>query len=505
MPPFYFMIHIAICFYKIGALQLNKIISQRSVMSFNLSSPIPPDLQYEVLLERLQKKPLLRGKRWKLSPFPWPLTETQLEEVKAIGRACLEFYKVAERLYLASYHGHSLLRNRELFLPWVADYYNRGKPERLVQHGLYKGIKGVVPMVIRPDLLLTEEGWALTELDCVPGGVGLTAQLYSVYEKFFPMAGGSELILNNFYAALKNLTPEVENSLIAIVVHEDSATYWDELEWLANHLQALGKRVVCIQPTDIKINETGVFLKESNQKVDTIYRFFELFDVLKMPNGEGLLGAIEEGKVKLTPVCKTFQEEKLSFGLFHHYRLKEFWEENLSAQSLTLLRKVMPKTWVLDPTPIPVNGVLWGPLMGGQWLKDWSDLGHLTHEERNFVLKISGFHETAWGARGVTLGEDVSKAEWDVAVKNGLNMWEKNPFILQDYKKPKRLSHFAYSDNGCVEAIEGRLRLSPYYMVVNNEAHYVGSLSTICPANKKIIHGMTEALLLPCALEDSPS
>ena len=31
------------------------------------------------------------------------------------------------------------------------------------------------PTVLRPDLLLTDEGFVMTELDSVPGGIGLTA------------------------------------------------------------------------------------------------------------------------------------------------------------------------------------------------------------------------------------------------------------------------------------------------------------------------------------------
>ena len=38
------------------------------------------------------------------------------------------------------------------------------------------------PLIIRPDILLTEDGMAVTELDSVPGGFGLT-QLSRVYTR----------------------------------------------------------------------------------------------------------------------------------------------------------------------------------------------------------------------------------------------------------------------------------------------------------------------------------
>jgi hypothetical protein len=41
--------------------------------------------------------------------------------------------------------------------------------------------KNDVPRVIRPDILLTETGFSITELDSVPGGIGLTAWLNQTY------------------------------------------------------------------------------------------------------------------------------------------------------------------------------------------------------------------------------------------------------------------------------------------------------------------------------------
>jgi hypothetical protein len=41
--------------------------------------------------------------------------------------------------------------------------------------------RGAFPPVLRPDLLLTGEGFAMTELDSVPGGIGLTAFLNRLY------------------------------------------------------------------------------------------------------------------------------------------------------------------------------------------------------------------------------------------------------------------------------------------------------------------------------------
>jgi hypothetical protein len=49
----------------------------------------------------------------------------------------------------------------------------------------------------------------------------------------------------------------------------------------------------------------------------------------------------------------------------------------------------------------------------------------------------------------------------------------------------------------------GRVRLCPYYFVTGENdaarAQLGGVLATICPADKKIIHGMKDAILAPCS------
>jgi hypothetical protein len=49
---------------------------------------------------------------------------------------------------------------------------------------------------------------------------------------------------------------------------------------------------------------------------------------------------------------------------------------------------------------------------------------------------------------------------------------------------------------------EGRLRLCPYFFVVGSEVRLAGALATFCPPDKKIIHGMQDAVLLPCRITD---
>ncbi len=56
------------------------------------------------------------------------------------------------------------------------------------------------------------------------------------------------------------------------------------------------------------------------------------------------------------------------------------------------------------------------------------------------------------------------------------------------------------SHSGDVVSMEGRARLSPYYFVNEGQARLGGVLATVCPKDKKIIHGMRDAVMAPCSI-----
>lgn len=465
-----------------------------------------PDLAHETLRAAFAAQSLFEDKTWQLSPAAWPLTPAQVTELEAIGTACLEFHAALETLYLRSAAGKNLLRNKPLLAPWVADYLDRGKPAGLVAHARDPKNRGLFPTVLRPDLLLTEDGFALTELDSVPGGIGLTAFLNKLYggDTDPAVLGHGGAMVENFHASLAALRPAVRNPLIAILVSDEAATYRPEMLWLAEQLQRAGKRVFCLRPEDVFPlgNELFFDVEGNPEKIDIIYRFFELFDWANVKVGREILEAWANGTVALAPPMRPFQEEKLALALFHHHLLAEFWAETLSGRSLKLLRALIPQSWIMDPAPLPPGAVLDGPRIGGRMLNDWRDLATASQKERDLIIKISGFHETAWGARSVVLGSDCSREEWQQGVDQALQLAPTNLHVLQEYRKPKRVSHPLYrSEAGGVPSLReeaGRLRLCPYYFVVGGQARLSGALATFCPPDKKIIHGMVDAALLPC-------
>ncbi len=463
-----------------------------------------PELARDTLQSAFAGQPLFEAKSWRLAPEAWPLRPEQVQELEQIGSACLEFHQALETLYLRSVAGKNLLRNKPLLAPWVAEYLDRGKPAELVAHARDPGNRGRLPTVLRPDLLLTAEGFVMTELDSVPGGIGLTAFLNRLYAEAGDgvVIGAGDAMIRLFHAGLAALKPDLRNPLIALVVSDEAATYRPEMHWLAQQLQLQGKRVFCLRPDELfPLGSTLCFSLEGNpEKIDVVYRFFELFDLVNIPTAQHLLEAWRAGEVAVAPPLRAFQEEKLAFGLFHHHLLGDYWTEALSRAALATLRRLIPATWIMDPAPLPPGAILEGPRVGGRALTDWRQLSGASQRERELIVKISGFHETAWGARGVTLGSDCSREEWQAAIEAAVAAAPRNLHLVQEYRKPQRVAHRLYAETAPYAAAEehGRLRLCPYYFVQGTSVQLAGALATFCPPDKKIIHGMQDAALLPC-------
>src|SRR5690625_4973051 len=92
-----------------------------------------------------------------------------------------------------------------------------------------------LPLVIRPDVIPTDDGYVISELDSVPGGIGLLAALTREYAAAgaSDIVGGTEGMVDGFIAAMRQLEPEQETPVVAIVVSDESNDYRGEMAWLA--------------------------------------------------------------------------------------------------------------------------------------------------------------------------------------------------------------------------------------------------------------------------------
>jgi hypothetical protein len=231
-----------------------------------------------------------------------------------------------------------------------------------------------------------------------------------------------------------------------------------------------------------------------------VYRFFELFDLPNIPKIDRTLRANEEGRISITPPIKPYLEEKMWFALFWLQPLREFWRRELGEKYFAKLQKVIPYSWLLDPTPLPQHAVI--PRLE---IHDWHEAAKFSQKDRDLLLKVSGFSPLGWGSRGIALGADLPHAEWQRRIDNALATFESSPTILQRFHKGRLFEHRYWdAESGELKTMKGRVRLCPYFFVESDRVKLRGALATIAPADKKLLHGMRDAIMAPSQSAEKP-
>jgi hypothetical protein len=452
--------------------------------------------QAKFIRDSLPPGGLFAGLDWRISPAPFPIGENLAKEIESLSRVLLQFYRAVNLLYRKSVEGKQP--------GWIARWLDLGKPAELIALQRSPALKNDVPRVIRPDILLTENGLSITELDSVPGGIGLTAWLNKTYanvaqasrlpgaasttsetsrdrrDACATLIGGADGMVRGFESIFGDA------KTVHIIVSEEAATYRPEMSWLC---EQLGSRFTV---HDSRFNDFA--------DGDAVYRFFELFDLPNVPNSKKIFELAAGKRIRLTPPPKPVFEEKMLFALLWNRNLQNFWRQELGENFFARLKKLIPYTWIVDPAPLPPQAAI--PELN---LTDWQQLKTLSQKERDLILKVSGFSDHAWGARGVFLGSDLSHEDWAKAVDDAIQHFEQSPRVLQRYHKPALVvaQWFDFAKNEVVP-MKGRARLCPYYFVSGEgdaaRPQLGGVLATIVPADKKIVHGMTDAILAPCAV-----
>jgi len=418
------------------------------------------------------KEGLFAEKDFHLSPDPFPVDDKFAKELEQLGHRLYIFQRACNELYQRSVKGKQPA--------WIAQYLDAGKPAELIEFSRQKQFRDDVPLVIRPDLILTDAGYTIAEIDSVPGGIGLTGWLNQTYAALGrDVIGGTDEMLDGF----RSLLPEGGD----IVISEEAATYRPEMNWVAAQLNAKHSE------HEWRVVDAETYEPKSGRNV---YRFFELFDLPNLPRISALLDAVRDGSVKITPPIKPFLEEKMWFALFWMQPLREFWRRELGEKYFLKLQEVIPFSWPLDPTPLPQHAVI--PRLE---IHDWREAGKLSQKERDLLIKVSGFSPLGWGSRGIVVGSDVPQVEWEQALDEALASFQTTPRLMQRFHKARLIDH-RYWDNetGELKTMRGRVRLCPYYFVDGGKVKLSGSLATIVPADKKLLHGMRDAILAPTAV-----
>jgi len=443
------------------------------------------------LLKQVEQVPLFKDKEWRWAPEPFSLSKAQSKSLQGLGHKLANFQQACHQLYLQS------IQNPDGVYGWIAPVIDTGKPAELIAWNHQQVIANpkLGARVIRPDLLLQDVDkaqFALSEIDSVPGGIGVLAAMNQVYSQLgFRVTGGESGMLEGMLSlglgSNKGLNKGSE-----IWVSDESEDYRPEMQWLAeqlNKLDATKSAVKCIRA------EEGALETLKHEQV--VYRFFEMFDYANIPAAKQ---AVEHGHdaPNIVAPMQYHLEEKLWLALFKLPSLRNFWKQHLRESHRQDLEGLIPTSWWFKQHDLPVTASL--PYLD---IVDWQELKSWSQTQRQLVLKISGFNELAWGGRGVHIGHDMSQQEWAEVIDKALAD-DESQWLLQQFESACTLEQNYYNEDGEkhgeISTMEGRVRLCPYYFTnEQGKTELKGCLATVVPADKKKIHGMSVAVMSPCS------
>jgi hypothetical protein len=359
---------------------------------------------------------------FRVSPEPLKLKKSENEDIINLGPIVVQFLKLTQDLYESDERVQSIL--------------NTGKPAELLncQKPNY--------LFARPDFILTPEGLKICEIETSIFGLGVSHLLGQSYHDT-----GHETLhdQNSIRAYLDNRMEKVGN----LIYSNKTQAYAGQLEYTANKIFSNGK----------DSNWSANHIDNLNDQQTTVYRGFYLSESLNDLKVKSLI----QNKIidnNTAPSITPQMEEKAILALIYDTRFEGFYRDNLGVVDFDKLREHIPPTWIVGQEKYFSKGMPNG-------INSSLELANQTVRNRQFILKSSGFSETASWAEGVHLLQDKSRIESQRLIQLAID--DKTClYIVQQFDRgEKRICNYESEDGE--KTLDARWRITPYYRTDTGE------------------------------------
>lgn len=382
---------------------------------------------------------------FRVSPTPFKLSRKQKTEIEDIGKAICCYMDYCIELYKTNESAHELL--------------DRGKPKE------YKNVQDAKYLFLRPDLILTDSGFCLCEIETSPFGLGLAEVLNRTYGN----EGHETAIHQN---QLKNyIQSKIENS--------GTIAYSDKVKSFAGQLDFMAEQVFSGNGKSwdaTKVNSNMVSNKQ-------IYRAFYLTEQFTDENVANLL---KQSSHIYLPTSTPQFEEKALLSFIWDKRYVQSFRDRLGESTFDLLREIIPKTWVLGEEQYVDGG-----LPNGK--QDSLSLAELSKGSRKFVLKQSGFTTSSSWGEGVKFLHKMGSGKALEMLKSAQEDKE-HLYIIQEFNQGKAVPMSFIDDDGIFKNINAKIRITPYYAYMGNEKGKLIAAKVTGCENTEYIHASTASI-----------
>lgn len=377
---------------------------------------------------------------FRVSPTPLFISSEQRAEINKIGVDIVDFVATSDALYKESDEVRHLL--------------NRGKPEIFCD-----SYRPTNYLFVRPDLIVTDSGFTVCEVETSPFGLGLAHLLNTGYQQ-----AGFETIVES--TTLPDYVRRETSSAGEILYSRKTAAYSGQLTYLADSV--FGR-------------EWTARSVDNHDPTNQLYRAFYLSEYMEDPQIRALLDDMADEDKNLLPSLTPHIEEKAVLALLWDRRWEGYYRRNLGEASYQHLRTVIPPSWIVGEEEHFAPGM-------PQGIQHSVDLATLAKSKRAFVLKTSGFHtQSSWG-EGVTFLHKKSGTAVG-SLLHGLSDEPDTLQIVQEFVKPRNIP-MEYTEHGEVKPMRAKLRITPYFSM---DGQLIGIKAT-GRQGSEYIHATTDSI-----------
>lgn len=397
---------------------------------------------YENLSEINKRYPLYKVKcelypkdrvPFKVSPEPLFVTPEQQKEINIIGTTLSNYFNAVQHLYYENDEFRRILNvgKSTFFEEEQADY-----------------------IFIRPDLIMTESGFKICEIETSIFGLGLSDVLNRTYSDEFNVL--SEKHVLEEYS--KKFLPQE-----GVMLYTENGEHFEgQLQYLTNEIFPKNWNISKVAPNNLTQIQT-----------ENVYRAFY---------SNELFGDMENANIVIPSLTPQFEGKDI-LSLIWDKRFFGYFRDYLGTVSVTILRRVIPETVVV----------------GQEEYCDFdipSDMAQVSKGKRKWVLKES--LDSSW-CQGIYFLHKLSH-ERVQNLMNSLDITKKN-YVLQKFYPGKKVSMKYYDSDMNLQSMDGRVRITPYYAIKGiNRGQLLSIKATICSGTERI-HGTTDCINTAVAVQ----
>lgn len=384
-------------------------------------------------------------------PHPFPVQADLRHRLERLGLQIQAFVKACNDLYALS--------AEERQPGWIARLVDQGKTPDWITFGRLKTLRNALPALLEPELVLTAEGLALTDLNLVPAQIGTGACLQSAFAAIgIPVLGGKTGLLDAFRET---------SAGSSVLLPSRTPAHYPGLAWLASRCD----QTIC----DFERFMACLSRGESARA----FRFFSLACMEASPQSACLLQQLREGTAQLTPIPKPQLEERLWLALLSLRPLRAFWRRTLSDRHLEALLKIISPSWVVDPTPLPPQAEI-----AGLGIRCFEELADSHQNAQAFALRPTRETCAFELSYPVPPLSDSQGNGFSDLIRGALESFPALPHILQRKPQPLLIEHpFQETTTGRIERVTVCVRLRPVYSASGGDIRLAGLLAGLTPAS----------------------